>query len=71
MMGILIPELVDAIEKGFLLLFAFLCILAFIIPFYCYRPYNQQRDRDIEEQDEYIQRATQFPYTDDSTNPSR
>lgn len=66
-MGIFLPELVDAIEKGLLLLFAFLCLLAFIIPFYCYRPYNRQLEQDIEGQDEYIQRATHLPYTDNST----
>lgn len=67
MMIMEIPELVD-IERGFLLLFAFLCILAFIIPFYCYRPYNRQRAPDIEDQDDYVQRATELPYTDDSTS---
>lgn len=68
-MGVLLPDLVDAVEKGFLLLFAFLCLLAFIIPFYCYHPYTRQRNRDIEDQDEYVQRATQLPYSDDNANP--
>lgn len=58
-MGILLPELVYTIEIGFLLLFAFLCVLAFIIPFYCYHPYT--RERDIENRDEYVERATQLP----------
>jgi hypothetical protein len=68
MMGL---DLFDAIERGFLLLFAFLCILAFIIPFYCYRPHHRQRERDIEAQDESVQRASQLPYTDDPTNSPR
>jgi len=70
-MGVLLPELVDAVEKGFLLLFAFLCLLAFIIPFYCYRPYSRHRDQDIEDQSEYIERATQLPYSDDNTTSPR
>ena len=67
-MGVFLPELVDAIERGFLLLFAFLCLLAFIIPFYCYRPYNRQIEQDIEGQNEYIQRATHLPDTDNYTS---
>ena len=65
----LIPELVHAVEIGFLLLFAFLCLLAFIIPFYCYHPYSRQRD--VEDQDPYFESATQLPYSDDNTHSPR
>jgi hypothetical protein len=68
-MGIFLPDLVYDVEIGFLFLFAFLCLLAFIIPFYCYHPYT--REQDVENQDEYTEPATQLPYSYNNTNSSR
>ena len=63
-MGLFIPDISRSLERGFLLLFAFLCILAFLIPVYCYHPYERQRD--IEDQDNPIERAIQQPYSDEN-----